>query len=165
MTYNTASRLELARNQAASRSPYALSSPVAAALRKPVGWAAKSHARPSGCSPHDCCRQHAVYRVNPDFLASCRACSMRGVTQPFVVGSLTEQDSLGQLPSGLRGAGDAFAVPPPNPADAWPLPAPASAFSMSLRFWSIAATAACWVCISLSMAASCSTYRPGVALG
>ena len=43
------------------------------------------------------------------------ACRVRGVRHPDVVGSGTEQDSLGHVPSGLRGDGVADAVPPDGP--------------------------------------------------
>src|SRR5437764_9037360 len=158
ITYRTASRSALASSQAASRSPYALSSPVAGASRKPDGWAERSQARPSGCSPQVALRQQAAYRVKPARRTSCRAWRVRGVRHPLVVGSFTEHDSCGQVPSRLRGAGVAEAVPPENPPDGW-LPALASDCSMSVRRLSIAATAACWVRTSVCVAAVCSAYR------
>src|SRR5438034_947924 len=138
MTYSTASRSELARNQDASESPYALSPPDAATFWNPVALAEKSQARPRGCSPLLSLRKHAVYRVNPALRASWYACNVRGVRQPDVVGSFTEQDSLGQLPSGLRGAGVAEAPRGAGPA----APALPSAFSRSALRLSITAT---WV--------------------
>jgi hypothetical protein len=72
-----------------------------------------------------------------------------------VVGSRTEHDSFGQLPSGLRGAGVAVPAPPLGP-EAGLLPAPANNFSMSFFFFSIAASWVCWVRTSVSMAVSCS---------
>ena len=51
ITYITPSRSAFLMKYAASRLPYSLSAPVAATFSKPLMWAAKSHARPLGCSP------------------------------------------------------------------------------------------------------------------
>src|SRR5215218_1688945 len=89
--------------QAARLLPYVRSPPVATPP-KPLAEAAKSHARPFGCSPKDACRKQAVYRVKPAARACCSALAIRGVRQPPEVGSSTVQPSLGKEPSERRGA-------------------------------------------------------------
>src|SRR5262245_13732511 len=130
MTYITPRASALAMAHAASRVPYALSSPDAAASTKPLFVAEKSHARPFGCSPQLWVRQQWVYRVNPPNCASMRVWYMRGVILPSEVGSLMLAVSRGQLPFGLRGAGWAGCAGPLYPAVTMP-PTAARAFSAS----------------------------------
>jgi len=64
ITYSTPSPLELLMKKSASRLPYVRSPPVASPPKVPE-CAEKSHARPFGCSPLLCERQHLVNRVKP----------------------------------------------------------------------------------------------------
>src|SRR5205814_5901130 len=83
------------------------------------------------------------------------ACSIRGVTQPLVVGSLTEHFSGGHEPSGLRGAGEAEAGPPVKPPVGDELP---SAFSASALRLASSATCCCCTAISALSASRCWAY-------
>jgi hypothetical protein len=69
ITYNTPSRFAFFTKKAASRSPYARSSPEAFSFSKPPDAAAWSQARPLGCSPEDRLLKHEVYRLKSFALA------------------------------------------------------------------------------------------------
>ena len=96
--------------------------------------------------------------LNPALRASVRACIVRGVIRPLVVGSSTVADSGGQLPFALRGACVAVGVGTGTPLTTPPLPAAASAFVASFLRFSICRVCSSWRRTSASSALSWLLY-------
>src|SRR4029453_13758863 len=150
----TPSRDAFLTKYAARLLPYVRSPPEALTFLNPLALAEKSHARPLGCSPDERWLKHEVYRLKPADRACWYEFSNRGVMHPLVVGSFTVQDSLGQEPSELRGAGLAsgeFALRKP-PATA---PPPTLASASSASFFFLAITVTCFCCSLISSARAC----------